>query len=172
MKKLSFLAICLSLVLMAGGVIATPVPVHGATDSKPLTIYFSVVSRATLYLNVNSIHFPASDPDLVPSIPAIENAVNVNAKVTALNGAISTLTHQASIDLGDGTDSIPITNITWTASGTGFVPGTMSKATPQTAGSFTGPGNFPGTFSYFLANSWTYTPGAYTASSTCTLTTP
>jgi hypothetical protein len=71
-----------------------------------------------------------------------------------------------------GGDTILIGNVTWTATGTGFVPGTMSRTSAQSAGSWTGSGSRSGTFSYFLANSWDYATGSYSASSTYTLTAP
>lgn len=167
MKKVSLiLSICLSLVLMAGGVFA-------ATDTKTLTIIATVASRAKLALGQSTIHFPASDPDTDANpIPATENPVSVSAKVTIGGAAVATLTHQAASDLGDGTGSIPIGNVTWTVTAAGFQAGTMNKTLAQTAGSWTGPGNKPGTFRYFLLNSWDYTPGGYSATSTYTLTIP
>jgi hypothetical protein len=61
--------------------------------------------------------------------------------------------------------------MTWTATGTGYVAGTMNT-TAQPAGSWTGPGQRIGTFSYFLANSWSYTVGNYSTSINYTLTAP
>jgi hypothetical protein len=166
MKKLSLvLAIGLSLVLMAGGAFA-------ASDTKPLTINATVSARATLSLGQSSIHFPDADPDATPSIAATENAVSVTAKVRTGSISTATLTHVAAGDLVSGSDTILIGNVTWTVTGAGFQLGTMNKTTPQTAGSWTGSGNRSGTFSYFLANSWSYATGSYTASSTYTLTAP
>jgi hypothetical protein len=48
----------------------------------------------------------------------------------------------------------------------------MSRTIGQTAGSWTGPGSRTGTFDYFLANSWSYVPGVYSAGITYTLTAP
>jgi hypothetical protein len=166
MKKVSLvLAIGLGLVLMAGGAFA-------ASDTKPLTVNATVSARATLSIGQSSIHFLDADPDGTPSIAATENTVSVTAKVRTGSGSTATLTHLAAGDLVSGSDTILIGNVTWTASGAGYQAGTMNKATAQTAGSWTGSGNRSGSFSYFLANSWSYATGTYTASSTYTLTAP
>jgi hypothetical protein len=83
-----------------------------------------------------------------------------------------TLTCLAEGDLTAGANTIAISNVTWTATGTGFVAGTMNKTTAQSAGSWTGPGARSGTFSFSLANSWSYDTGSYTAAITYTLTAP
>ena len=167
MKKviLVLVVVVLGLFLMAGGALA-------ANDTKNLTVNATVNARATLTLGQTAINFPDADPDVTASIPAAENAVSVTAKVRTGSSSTATLTHLAAGDLVSGSDTILIGNVTWTASGTGFQPGTMNKTTAQTAGSWTGSGNRTGSFSYFLANSWSYATGNYTASTTYTLTAP
>jgi hypothetical protein len=167
MKKLSLaLVIGFSLVLIAGGAFA-------ATDTKNLTVNAIVAGSATLTIDKAVINFPDANPGTTPSIPNSDGAVTVTANVrTAANGAV-TLTHRADTDLTSGTDHIGINQVTWTvASGTGFVPGTMSNSAPVSAGSWSGSGSYTGSFNYALANSWSYAVGTYTASSTYTLTTP
>jgi hypothetical protein len=165
-KKLSVIIIMFfSLFCLVTGALA-------AQDTANLTVNAAVGARAKLTLGVNTINFPDEDPDLVASIPANENAVNVNVKVRTDAASTSTLTHKAGGDLVDGGKTITIDNVTWTATGAGYVAGTMSTSSDEAAGSWDGPGNFSGTFSYFLANSWDYEPGSYTASSTYTLTAP
>jgi hypothetical protein len=168
MKKLSLILVLVtSLLLLAGGAFAQ------TTDTAILTINATVASRADLTLEVGAINFPDRDPETVLSIPADENTVDVRVKVRTGSASAVTLTHQAAGPLSNGTDTIPISNVTWTAAGdAGFVGGTMSSAAPVTAGSWTGSGNRSGTFSYFLANSWDYALGSYTVSSTYTLTIP
>lgn len=144
----------------------------GATATANLTINATVSAAATLTLSKSAINFPNSDPDSTPSIPAAENPVNVTAKVKTGTASVATLTVLAGGDLTSGADIISINNVTWTASGAGFVAGTMNKTTAQSAGSWTGSGNRSGTFSYFLANNWSYPTGSYTAASTYTLTAP
>ena len=166
MKKVSLvLAIGLGLVLMAGGVFA-------ASDPKNLTINATVSATAKLSLDKVSISFSDADPDATPSIASTDNPVSVTAKVKTGSASNATLTHLAAGDLVSGSDNIAISNVTWTASGAGYVAGTMNKTTAQTAASWTGSGNRGGSFSYFLTNSWSYATGSYSASSTYTLTAP
>jgi hypothetical protein len=163
-KQSLVLVIGLGLILLAGVVFA-------ASDSKLLTINAQVSDRASLTLEVATINFPDTDPDTSP-IPATENSVDVTVKVRTGSASAVTLTHQAAGNLTSGSDTIPIGNVTWTATGGGFQGGTMSSTVPQTAGSWTGSGNRSGTFSYFLVNSWDYAIGGYSVSSTYILSTP
>ena len=166
MKKLSLvLVIGLGLILIAGVAFA-------ASDTKDLEIKATVGSWAKLTLGETAINFIDTDPDTV-SIPASENAVSVTVKVRTGSTSAVTLTHLAAGNLTNAdSDEIPIGNVTWTATGAGYVAGTMNRITSQTAGSWTGPGSHDGTFSYSLVNSWNYAPGDYTINSTYTLTAP
>jgi|WetSurMetagenome_2_1015567.scaffolds.fasta_scaffold327811_1 hypothetical protein len=164
MKKLSLaLVIGFCLILIAGGAFA-------ATDTETLTISAQVQDSATLTLSQPNITFPNANPDDYPVIDI--GPYNVSARVRVASGAVSTLTHVAASDLVSGSDSIGINQVSWTATGTGYLNGTMNNSTPQSVGSFSGPGAHNGTFSYRLVNSWTYPVGTYTASSTYTLATP
>jgi len=152
-------------------VVAGSVPAWGVTDQQTLTINATVAARAKLTLGVAAISFPDEDVDATPSIPADENPVDVTVKARTGSSDTVTLTVQANGDLQSGGDAIAITNVSWTATGTGFVAGTMDTVA-QSAGSWTGPGEQTGTFSYFLANDWTYAPGNYTQTVVYTLTAP
>jgi len=164
MKRLRLILLLVScLLFMAGGAFAQ-------TDTETLTINATVGARAKLTMNPTTINFPDADPDDFPLIDATENPVDVEAKVRTTGTA--TLTCQANGDLISGGDSIAISNVTWTATGGGYQAGTMSSATPQTAGSFVGSGEYDGTFSYQLANSWAYEVGNYSQTVTYTLTAP
>ena len=165
MKRFSLILVLVSCVfLVAGGVFA-------ADDTEDLTINATVNARAKLTLDPTTINFPDADPDSGP-ISATENPVDVTAKVRTGAASTATLTCLAGGNLISGGDSIAISNVTWTATGSGFVAGTMSSTVPQSAGSWTGSGNNPGTFSYSLANSWDYEIGNYAATVTYTLTAP
>ena len=142
-----------------------------ATDQQNLTINATVSAKAKLTLGVAAINFADADPDSVPSIAATENPVSVTVKAQTGGGSSITLTVQANGDLDSGTDTIDISNVTWTATGAGFVAGTMDT-TAQAAGSWTGPGRYDGTFSYQLANSWDYAAGSYSQTVVYTLTAP
>ena len=152
--------------------LAIPGLVHAASDSKTLTINAVVSNRAKLTIAPLTINFPDADPDVVNPIPASENAVTVSSRVRTGAASVSILTCLANGDLVDGANSVPISNVTWTSTGSGYVAGTMNNSAAQTAGSWTGSGLNSGTFSYFLANSWAYNVGNYTQTVLYTLTAP
>jgi hypothetical protein len=158
--------------LCALAVVAVPLAVNAATDNQTLTINATVSARAKLVLAPTVINFPDADPDLTPSIAATENSVNVLSNVRTTLAGVSTLTCQANGDLASGGDVIPITNVTWTAAGVGYVAGTMNTAVAQNVGSWTGSGANVGTMDFFLANSWTYNVGNYSQTVAYTLTAP
>jgi hypothetical protein len=142
-----------------------------ATDQQTLTVNATIADKAKLTLGVGAINFPDADPDSVPSVAAPENPVSVTVKAHTGNSSTVTLTVQANGDLDSGGGTIAISNVTWTASGSGFAAGTMDTS-PVAAGSWTGSGNRSGSFSYFLANSWSYPKGNYTQTVVYTLTAP
>ena len=123
---------------------------------------------ATLTLGVGSITFPSASPVTVSSIAANGNPISVSVTTTG-NPANWNLTVLANGDLVSGGSTVAIGNVTWTATGTGFVNGTMSKTTAQTLASGTGNVNLTGTQSYFLANSWNYVTGSYSQTVVYTL---
>ena len=88
------------------------------------------------------------------SIPNSEGAITVIAKAKTTAGSTVTLTLQAAGDLASGGDTIAISYVTWTASGAGFVAGTMSSVSAVTVGSWPNSGSRTGQLSFFLANSW------------------
>ena len=137
-----------------------------------LTINATVSSRAELTLSPLTINFPDASPTTTPNIPA-DSTVTVTANVRTGSSSTPTLTVLANGDLLSGGDSIPISNVTWTASGAPFIAGTMNNSVAQDGASFgTGSGSYSGTYTYTLANSWAYVPGNYTQTVTYTLTAP
>ena len=149
--------------LLILALLAAPLAASAATDTETLTMNATVANRAKLIIVPTTINFPDEDPDLVDPIPALENAVNVYSRVRTSGAGTSTLTCQANGDLTSGGDVIGIDNVTWTSVGAGYVDGTMDAAVAQTVGSWTGSGSYTGTFDFFLANSWDYNVGNYTA---------
>jgi hypothetical protein len=146
-----------------------------ATDSKTLTINATVAATAKLTLSAATISFPNADPDTVASIPSAPTTVTFTCMVKTGAASLATLTVLATGDLTNTAtppDTIAINNVTWTTSGAPFVVGTMNKTTAQPVASWTGSGNRTGTCSYFLANSWNYATGTYTASANYVLTAP
>ena len=158
--------------LCAVAILAVPIVASAASDNQVLTINASVLARAKLVLAPSVINFPDADPDVTPSIPAVENSVNLISTVRTSSAGAVTLTCQANGDLLSGADVIGIDNVTWTATGAGYVAGTMNTAAQQAVGSWTGSGAYVGTNSFFLANSWAYNIGAYTQTVSYTLTAP
>ena len=143
-------------------------------DQVTVDIGVMLASGAQLTLGTNTISFPNADPDTTHVIPASQNSVTVRCRVTGAIGSNVTLSLRANGNLVSGSNSIPISNVTWTATGTGYSSGTMNT-TPVSVGSWPntlGTKNYNGTFSYFLNNSWNYATGTYTASVVYTLTAP
>jgi hypothetical protein len=154
-------------------VLAFAEPSWGAgTVSAVVNVNAPLASSAQLTLTPLTINFPNADPDAVPSIPATGNPVQVTANATTGVGQTVNLRALAQGDLVSGSNTIAISKVTWTASGTGFRAGTMNKSTSQLVGQWTGPGTRTGTLSFFLANSWSYATGNYTQRVTFTLTAP
>jgi hypothetical protein len=137
-----------------------------ATLSAPLT------SLARLSLSTNSLTFPDADPDLVPQVPALQGPLTITAKARAPQGDVVTLTVQASDDLRSGVTVLPASLVTWTASGPGFVGGTLSPSAAQLVATWTGPGVHTGTQHYVFENRWTHPTGTYTLTLVYTLSVP
>jgi hypothetical protein len=140
-----------------------------AQNTASVTVTATVSASAKLTLSTGAVTFANADPDTVPSIAA--PAIDVEAKAKTSAGSSITLTVQATQDLTSGSDTIGIANLTWTASGGGFVPGTMGLAA-QNLGAWTNSGSRSGTQTYSLANSWSYATGSYTTTINYTLTAP
>jgi len=131
----------LLLLWVAVAAVAFAQPLSAATDTKLITVSATVAASAKLTLSVATVTFPDSDPDLVLSIPNSEGAITVIAKGKTTAGSSVTLTLQAAGPLASGGDTIAISNVTWTASGAGFVPGTMSSVSAVPVGSWLNSGS-------------------------------
>jgi hypothetical protein len=147
-------------------------PLHAATTAGNLNVSITISAGAKLALSTSTVTFPNADPDVVPAIPATEGAITITAKAKTATNASVTLTVIAAGNLTSGTDTIGIANVRWTATGTGFTPGTMNTTTAQTVASWTGSGSRSGTQSYSLVNNWSYPTGAFSTTATYTLTAP
>ena len=146
--------------------------VSAATATGSLSASVTVSAMAKLSLSSATVTFPNADPDSSPIIAAAEGAITIAAKGKTSTGGTIALTLLAADDLRSGGDRIPISNITWTASGSGFAAGTMSKVTAQPVGSWANSGSRTGTQSFAMVNSWSYAAGSYTTTATYTLTAP
>ena len=142
-------------------------PAAAQTDTA--TLNASINGQARLSLSTLAITFPDADPDTVPSIPAAQGPVTISAKArTSINGAV-TLTVQAADQLRSGLNTIPASQVTWTATGAGFTDGTLSTASAQIVAAWTGSGVHTGTQSFVFRNLWSYATGTYTVTITFTL---
>ncbi|HZT44280.1 MAG TPA: hypothetical protein VFA07_19095 [Chthonomonadaceae bacterium] len=122
-------------------------------------------NHVTFTLGSSSIDFPSADPSTIFSIAANENPIFISVKSSAkTTWNVSVL---AGGDLLSGSDTIPISNVSWTATGASFVGGTLSSTVSRTVGS--GEQNASGTLSFFFANSWNYPAGAYEQTITFTV---
>jgi hypothetical protein len=141
-------------------------------QSVTFTLSPTLTAMAKLKFGLSALNFPDQDPDAFPSVSGDVNPLSVTSSARTGSGSTATLTCLASGDLVAGTNSIPIANMSWTSSGSGYLPGTMSRTTAQNAGSWHGPGQYTGTFSYFLTNLWSYVIGNYSTAINYTLTAP
>jgi hypothetical protein len=135
--------------------------VPGDVRSSTFTLSLSLAGRAKLEFGMAGISFPDADPDSVPSIVANQNPIPITCSMRTGSTLTATLNCLASGDLTSGTSSIPVGNMRWEGTGAGYISGTMNKATRQVAGNWAGSGRFAGSFSFFLANSWSYNAGNY-----------
>jgi hypothetical protein len=145
------------------------VPASSAAQTDTATLNANLSGIARLTFSSNNLVFPDSDPDTVPLVPASGGPVTITAKARATQGGQVTLTLQADGDLRSGIDTLPASELTWTATGPGFVNGTVSAATPQTVASWVGSGVHTGTQSFLFRNLWTHPTGTYTLTLTYTL---
>jgi len=146
-------------------------PARAATTASG-TITAHVESAIAVSFNVSDFNFPNANPADVPSVPPTEGGITIAVKARGPLSMPVTLTVQANDDLRSGANVIPIDKITWTVTGSGFAPGTMSKAAAQSMGSWSGPGEHSGTFAFRFENSFDYEPGVYSATVTYTVTGP
>jgi hypothetical protein len=142
-----------------------------AAQTSTATLSANVSPLAKLTLSTASISFPDADPDAVPQIPSSGGPLVITAKSRAPAGALIVLSIHAADDLRSGIHVIPASNITWTATGPGFVGGTLSTS-EVTVATWTGSGVRGGSQQFFLRNLWTHPTGTYTLTMIYTLSTP
>lgn len=143
-----------------------------AAQAVSATLSASMPPLARLSVSTNSISFPDADPDLMPQVVSTGGPVTITAKARAATNSTVTLTVQADDDLRSGVAVLPVSLITWTATGPGFVNGTVSRTAPQTVGTWAGSGVRSGTLSFLFENRWTHPSGIYTVTLLYTLSAP
>lgn len=146
-------------------------PAMAAAQSANGTVSAVVGSIARLEISPTSVQFPDADPDTTPQVPATPGAITITAKTRAPEGASILLTVQASDVLRSGTNTLSESNISWTATGAGFLPGTLSRQA-VTLATFVGSGFRTGTQSLRFKNLWSHPVGNYSLSIQYTLTAP
>lgn len=144
----------------------------GAAQAVSATLSSTMPPLARLSLSANNISFPDADPDMVPQVASSGGPITITAKARAATGGVVTLTVHSDDDLRSGVVVLPASLITWTASGPGFVSGTVSKTAPQLVGSWVGSGVRTGTQTFRFENRWTHPAGIYTVTLVYTLTAP
>jgi hypothetical protein len=162
-------AIALAIIVSTAAVSS---PLRAASVTRTATATVTVNAVAKLTLSSATLSFPDADPDTVPVIPAAGVPLTITAKARTTIGSAVTLVVVASNDLKSGLDTIPISQMRWTAGGIGFQAGTMSATTAQPLATWIGSGSWTGTQSYTLQNSWSYVTGTYSTTLTYTLTAP
>lgn len=165
-RSLSTIALMVSMSIVASGISTA------ATDTKSIVIKVKIEKVAKVIVDTNTITFPNMDPDETRQVPAIQKDIKVIVKVRTGSTSPVNLNIIADGDLASESDMIPVQNVIWQASGQGFMSGTLSKSTVQTAGSWKSSGAREGVFRYYLNNSWNYQRGEYQATVTYTLATP
>lgn len=141
--------------------------------------------RLSLSLTSTSISFPDANPTTVPVVSA-NDSVTVKISVSSAGSSTWSVHGFAAGDLSnavDGTSTIPISNVSWTASqisgncgsGCSCLAGTMSKTSPRNL--ITGKGNTAGggfqcLANFSLVNQWNYNTGSYIQTFTITATAP
>jgi hypothetical protein len=145
-------------------------PVSGP-QSASATLSVDFGSFARLAIASTTVGFADADPDAVPRVAGTPAAIAISAKARATRNSQVTLTVQSTDDLRSGVTVLPAALITWTATGSGFVPGTLSRSA-QVVGSWSGSGIRSGSLSFFFENRWTHPPGTYTITLVYTMSAP
>ena len=153
--------------LLVALVSATPAAAQIAATT---TLSANLGPLAKLSFSSNAITFTDADPDTSPQLLAVPITITAKARATA--GSTIALTVLASDDLRSGVNTIPADSLSWTASGAGFGPGTVSRSAAQVVASWNGSGVRMGTQIYRFQNRWSHAVGTYTVSLVYTLTSP
>ncbi len=170
-RKIALLAIlALTLTFMGAGF------AEAVTSSQTSTMGATVSSSASLSITATTITFGNQTPPT--AMTAAENGTQVTATLRTASAAPATL-YVLPTDLTDLPllDTIAASNISSTATNTlglFFTPGPVTWTTTS-PGALVGTGqsgSYAGTFSWSLANSWSYATGVYTGSAVYTLTAP
>jgi hypothetical protein len=126
-----------------------------------------------LQISTQNLTFASADPDTTPTLSALP--LTLTYTVFLSGGAEWRITVQASDDLRNGSSTIPVSSMTWTAfPAPPFRAGTLSRLAAQTMASGRGDVFLQATCTatFSLPNSWTYAVVTYTTSLVFTLSCP
>jgi hypothetical protein len=157
-------------ILLAGVLIQGP-PVSGPQNAT-VALSVNLGSHARLSMSSSALAFPDADPDLVPFVAGVPPAITVTAKTRTTRSNQVLLTVQPSGDLRSGLLTIPAAMLRWTATGAGFVGGTLVTGSNEVVGTWTNSGVRIGTQSFVFENRWTHPPGTYSVTLVYTLSSP
>ncbi|MBC7363000.1 MAG: hypothetical protein H5U07_00470 [Candidatus Aminicenantes bacterium] len=145
-------------------------------STQQVTFNVNLLEWYNLSLDKNTLTFNDVAPQYVsnPStteISAAEGPLQVTVFAVVIPSQPVKLTITANGDLTDGSNIIPASAISWTASGNGFASGTLENGTAVEAGSWTGIFTYQeGTMNFsFLRDYVNQVPGNYTMTATFTL---
>jgi len=161
----------LAFVLLASWSAAAPAA-RAAAQPATATLSATIAPQASLTLSTATLAFPDADPDALGQVPATGSPLLISAKARATAGQSVVLSVLASSDLRSGVTVVPASNITWTASGAGFVAGTLSATVPVTVANWTGSGLHSGSQQFYFRNLWTHPTGTYSTTLLYTLSAP
>jgi hypothetical protein len=141
-------------------------------QNATVTLSVNLGSHARLSMSSTTLEFPDADPDLVPLVAAVPAAITVTAKTRTTRNNQVMLTVQPTADLRSGLVTIPAAMLRWTATGIGFVGGTLAAGSGETVATWTSSGVRTGTQSFLFENRWTHPPGTYSVTLVYTLSSP
>ena len=165
---ISRIAILSILALVAACI--SPAFLEAASSSANVAVSAVILPESSL--SATNIDLPDSSRGRNSKSAVTRNRTSVSANVRSGSTSPATLTVVASDESGAGL-SVPVKATVSNSSGNFFPAGpvTWSKTVGVTVG--TGPsGDYAGTFSWALDNSWNYATGTYTATALYTLTSP
>ncbi len=120
----------------------------------------AAAQNITFSITPSSFTYPSANPDMSPVVTS--PPLTIAYKLSGWPGLPWAITIQADTNLNSPTSSIPAGNITWTATPSPFVNGTLST-TAQTLAH--GTGNITSTrygyLTFSLKNLWSYPAGTY-----------
>ncbi|MCX6565631.1 MAG: hypothetical protein NTW38_04295 [Candidatus Aminicenantes bacterium] len=140
-----------------------------SSATRTLTVNATVSSRYKLEMTSNNVTFTRiANPQTAPVISQNESPITVTVKATTSRSLTLPQTFNLRVQaVGTLKDSstgatIPISAITWTATGSGFVTsGTLSSSANQLLGTWNASGTYTGTIKFSFQDNANYAPGTY-----------